>query len=215
MAKKASNVVKHLQSARFAESEPDLFRQIVARLPKDWASTRGFEFAAGMALRVDLASSTLAPVAQLFKIVNLDPEIPWHWPVLLRLIAWAIQEDSRGPGAGKKWTPRKWQTLREDLKSLKSTKNRSLAAKHLRKRFPDKYAKWQTGYLRKLVKHALVAEESATSLLPTMPKASGETIGDTINLIVAAIETEIDEERALNALAKRDPNRLHVNPPSA
>jgi hypothetical protein len=204
MTKKTSNLVKRLQSARFADSEPDMFRQIVARLPKDWTGTRGFEFAAGTALRVDLTSPIFAPVAQLFKTVNLDPKIPWHWPVLLRLISWAIQEESRGPGADKKWTPKKWQEMKEDLKSLKSTENKSLAAKHLKKKFPDKYGKLEAGYLRKLVKRALLAEETATSLL-SMRKASAETIADTINLIVAAIESEIDDEKSLNALIKKFP----------
>src|ERR1044072_9623003 len=111
MANKTSNLVKRLQSARFDQPSSDVFRQIVAQLPNDWIGSRGFEFVAGMGLRVPLASSTFAPVAQLFKIVNLDPEIPWHWPLLLRLIAWAIEEESRGPGAGKKWSFKKKQEL--------------------------------------------------------------------------------------------------------
>jgi hypothetical protein len=209
MTNKTSNLVRRLQSARFAESEPDLFRQIVARLPEDWTGTRGFELAAGMALRVDLASPILAPVAQLFKIVNLDPKIPWHWPVLLRLIAWAIKEEGRGPGADKKWTPKKWQEIREDLKSLKSTENHSPAAKHLRNEFPDKYGKLKADYLRKLIKRAFLAEETASSLLSATREASGETISDRINLVVAAIESEIDDEKSLNALTK------YVNPPGA
>ncbi len=215
MANKNSNFARRLQSARFAESEPDAFRQIVARLPKDWVDTRGFEFAAGTALRISLTSPTLAPVAQLFKIVNLDPEIPWHWPLLLRLVAWAISEKGRGPGAKKTWTPKKLRELRADLKSLKSTKSHSQAAQHLRKKFPDKYGKLKTDYLRKRIKLALLVEETATSLLPTVHAASDQTIADTINFIVAAVETEIDNEKALNAFMKRDPDRLHVSPPGS
>ena len=103
MAGKTSRFEKLLQSA-YLDDQSDPFRQIAARLPKGWINTRGFELAAGMALRVKFGSPTFAPVARLFKIANLDHEIPWHWPILLGLIAWCSSEEARGPGAKLKWT---------------------------------------------------------------------------------------------------------------
>ena len=202
MARKMSNFEKRIRSARLFEAESDPFRQIVARLPQDWINTRGFEFAAGMALRIKSGSQAGAPVVQLFRMANLDHKIPWHWPLLLGLIALTISEETRGPGATKKWTPKKMYELKADLNSLKSTKNHSLAAKHLRKKFPDKYGKLEHDYFRKIVSRALLLKETSSSLLPAMRAASGQTVADAIIDIVAGIEIEIDNEKALDALVK-------------
>ena len=94
--------------------------------------------------------------------------------------------------------------LREDLKSLKSTKNYSLAAKHLQKRYPDKYGKLKHDYLRKIVNRALLLDETSNSIPSAIRSASGEATADSINDLVAAIESEIENGKALEALVKRN-----------
>jgi len=206
MADKMNKFEKRLRSARLGEEQLDPFRQIVARLPKDWIHTKGFDLAAGMALRVKSGPPVFAPVARLFKIANLDYEIPWHWPILLALIAWCSSEESRGRGAKTKWTSKKMNELRSDLATLKSTKNKSLMAKNLRKKFPDKYGKLEEDYLRKVISRALLAEASAS--LGTTPRSVADkekTTADTINDIVTVIKTEIEDEEALLKFEKDRP----------
>jgi hypothetical protein len=200
MANKMSEFEKRLGSARLPVVPPDLFRQIVARLPKNWIETSAFESAAGTALRAISGSPVFAPVVRLFKIANLDHEIPWHWPILLGLIVWATSEGSRGPGATKKWTSKKMNELRNDLASLKSTKDKSLMAKHLQKKFPDKYGKLKHDYFRKIVARALL-EEASSSLLVAMRPASNPKMNtaDAINGFVTDIKKEIETEKALLA----------------
>ncbi len=205
MAGDMSKFTTRLRSARITGAESDPFKQIVARLPKDWIGTKGFEVAAGSALRINSESPSFGPVVQLFKAANLEHQIPWHWPLLLRLIVWAISEESRGPGAKKKWTPKKMQVLKDDLGSLKSTENHSLAAKHLQKKFHDKYGALNPGYFRKIIKQALLLDEATGSLLSARRSASGQSTANAINDIVASIEIEIDNEKALDALIRSAP----------
>jgi hypothetical protein len=203
MAQKLSRFEKRLKSARLDDGQVDPFRQIVARLPKDWIDTGGFDLVAGTALRIKSEVPEFQSIIRLFKIVNLDHENPWHWPILLALIAWCISEENRGPGATKKWTSKKMRELRIDLASLKSTKNHSLAAKHLKRKFPEKYGKLKPGYLRKIVARALL-EEASSSLLAARHPARNQkmTIADAVNAHVTAIEGAIEDEKALLALLK-------------
>src|SRR4029079_12730262 len=162
MTEKLSDFEIRLRSARFPDEILDPFKQIVARLPEDWINTRGFEFAAGTALRLKANSPTYAPVGKLFKAANLDHQIPWHWPLLLVLIAWVASE-RRGPGRTKTWTPAKIKELKRDIAALTAKRNHSLVAKTLRKKFPDKYGKFKPDYLRKVV-HRAMAEQAVESL---------------------------------------------------
>jgi hypothetical protein len=206
MADKPSKFERLLGSAKLSEGQLDPFRQIVAQLPNNWTDTRGFDLAAGMALRVKSGSPAFAPIARLFKVANLDHEIPWHWPILLVLIAWCSSEESRGPGAKTKWTSKKLNELRSDLATLKSTKNKSLMAKHLRKKFPNKYGRLKDSYLRKVVRRALLAKTLA-SLLATPHTAPNQKIvtADVTNDIVTAIKNEIESENAVLKFVKDRP----------
>lgn len=176
MADKPSKFEKRLRLAKLSEKQLEPFKQIITQLPENWTDTRGFDLAAGMALRVQAESPAFAPVARLFKVANLDHEIPWHWPLLLVLVAWCSSEESKGPGAKKKWTPKQLHELRIDLAVLRPTKNKSLLAKNLRKKFPDKYNKLTDDYLRKVVSRALL-ESVPESLLAT---ARSETDADVV-----------------------------------
>jgi hypothetical protein len=90
--------------------------------------------------------------------------------------------------------------LRNDLASLKSTKDKSLMAKHLQKKFPDKYGKLKHDYFRKIVARALL-EEASSSLLVAMRPASNPKMNtaDAINGFVTDIKKEIETEKALLA----------------
>lgn len=196
MADKLSKIEKRLRSARFADHQIDPFSQVVARLPEDWIDTSGFDLAAGLALRVQVPSPEFAPLVRLFKIADLSHEIPWHWPLLLGLIAWCISQENKGPGAPPKWTNKKMNELRADLATLKSSGNDSRAAEHLIKRFPAKYRRLNVRYFRKVIARSR-KEAIPETVLSAQTKQENVSRRQVVDELVALIKQEIANESAL------------------
>ena len=196
MADKLGKFEKKLQADRFTGTQIDPFIQVIARLPNNWVDTGGFDFAAGTALRLQPHSPVFAPIVRLFKLAGLRHEIPWHWPLLLGLIAWSVSQENRRPGARVKWTTKRMDALRADLATLRSPANYRLAAVHLQKKFSDKYGHLDPEYFRKVVARAQ-KDGIAPAILGTRAKRQNVDEQQVIDDLVTLIEQKIANEKAL------------------
>ena len=190
-----SALQKRLQQFRFDKADRDPFSQIVAQLPQDWVCTDVFNIAAGSALKIPVKSPLYAPIVQLFGLVKLDHQNPWHWPLLVAIIAWIIIEKGKGPGAPKKWTREKIAELGEDLKSVKLSNNASHAAKRLQQLFPAKYKQFKLDYLRKIIPHARLLHEIGPEMLAAFAGPHDLSNEQLIQNIASALRAAIENEK--------------------